>query len=304
MTLVHQITSNRGMLQMCFTQNIDTLERLAGVPPEKLVEAHRSFADNRCIDCGAEFPSDKMRKLVMTCNPEAPGGVNVPRCKDPKCGRLVKPDVVFFGESLPEKFHNTLHTLPFADLALVIGTSFTVHPFAHLPEMVHLAPCNNTVCELWDLLGWHKDLEKTWAETEGLVVVSPPVPEPSQVKTVKSVMGDHLAQLMENKLNLSAAENAEAVAAVVVENTQLQPTSNTQRATVSIRVSLAWVPELAPIPDKESVLVLMAPTGHYVDIRIKLPPTELSPLPSFLKHQPTILPKLLQTRHSHGNSQE
>ncbi|KAG8686682.1 Sir2 histone deacetylase Hst2 [Ceratobasidium sp. 423] len=274
--------------------NIDTLERLAGVPPEKLVEAHGSFADNHCVDYGAEFPSDEMRKLVMTRNPVAPGGVNVPRCKDTKCGRLVKPNIVFFGESLPEKFHNAPHMLPFADLALVIGTSLTVHPFARLPEMVHLAPCDDAVRELCDLLGWHEDLEKTWAKTGGLVVgpsssvspALPPVPEPSRVETVKSAMGDRLAQLMGNKLNLSTGENAEAVAAAVAENTQSQPTSNTGKATASIRVSLAWVPEPAPIPDEGSVLVLTAPTGHYVDIHIKLPPTK-SPTTSQLSETPT-----------------
>ncbi|CAE6526566.1 unnamed protein product [Rhizoctonia solani] len=294
-----KLLSDKGMLQMCFTQNIDTLERLAGVPADKLVEAHGSFAENHCVDCGAEFPSDEMRELVMTRNPNAPGGVNVPRCKDPSCEGLVKPDIVFFGESLPEKFHNSLHTLPFADLALVIGTSLTVHPFARLPEMVsdrcprallnmevaghferaddvvHLAPCDDAVRELCDLLGWREDLEKTWAETEGLVVgpsssVLPAYGRPP-CPTVKSAMGDRLAQLMENKLNLSAAENAEAVAAAVAENTQSQPTSDTRKATASIRVSLAWVPEPAPIPDEESVLVLTAPSGHYVDIRIKLP---------------------------------
>lgn len=49
--------------------------------------------------------------------------------------------------------------------------------------------------------------------------------------------------------------------------------------TASIRVSLAWESEPAPVPDEESVLVLTAPTGEYVDIRIKLsaPSTSDSP---------------------------
>ena len=41
-----------------------------------------------------------MRKLVITPNPNVPGGVNIPNCKDPKWGGLVKPDIVFFGESV------------------------------------------------------------------------------------------------------------------------------------------------------------------------------------------------------------
>ena len=39
------------MLLRCFTQNIDTLERMAGVVSDNIVEAHGSFATNRCIDC-------------------------------------------------------------------------------------------------------------------------------------------------------------------------------------------------------------------------------------------------------------
>jgi NAD-dependent SIR2 family protein deacetylase len=38
----------RGALRRCYTQNIDCLERAAGVPPERLVEAHGSFASSRC----------------------------------------------------------------------------------------------------------------------------------------------------------------------------------------------------------------------------------------------------------------
>ena len=46
---------------------------------------------------------------------------------------LVKPDIVFFGESLPPRFFQKMQTdFPKADLLIVMGTSLTVHPFASL----------------------------------------------------------------------------------------------------------------------------------------------------------------------------
>ena len=75
---------------MCFTQNIDTLERRAGVPDDKLVEAHGSFATHACIDCHASYADDKMKIAVET--------QEVPRCGE--CEGLVKPNIVFFGESV------------------------------------------------------------------------------------------------------------------------------------------------------------------------------------------------------------
>ncbi|KAB5589946.1 NAD-dependent histone deacetylase SIR2 [Ceratobasidium theobromae] len=335
-TITHsfiKLLADKDMLHMCFTQNIDTLERLAGVPASKLVEAHGSFAENHCVDCGTKFPSDEMRELVMTPNPAVPGGVNVPKCKIKGCGGLVKPDIVFFGESLPERFHQSLKTLPFADLAIVMGTSLKVHPFARLPEMVsdrcprvlmnmeaaggfgrgddviHLAPCDDAVRELCDLLGWRDELEATWAATEGLIA-GPPISRPvasqseSKVKTAKKVVETggmkDLAQMMAERLNLnadspSAQKNAGAVAesiAAVTDPVDTPPASAlTQRkATASTRVSLSWVPNPAPVPDEDSVLVLTALTGHYVDVRIKLsstmPQGDLSTITAPLSESP------------------
>jgi len=79
----------------------------------------------------------------------------VPRCERRRCGGLVKPDIVFFGESvstnylvvtyldidfgtqqLPKEFHSSVLTLHQADLLIIIGTSLTVHPFASLVDFV------------------------------------------------------------------------------------------------------------------------------------------------------------------------
>jgi NAD-dependent histone deacetylase SIR2 len=167
----------KGILLQLFTQNIDCLERAAGVPEDLIVEAHGSFATQRCIDCQAPFPNDTMRDHVSRGE--------VPHCKE--CKGLVKPDIVFFGESLPEAFRARSKHAREADLALILGTSLSVHPFAALPEEVRetvprvlfnlervghlgqraddvlvLGDCDSGVRKLADALGWREELEEEW----------------------------------------------------------------------------------------------------------------------------------------------
>ncbi|WWC95112.1 hypothetical protein V866_001964 [Kwoniella sp. B9012] len=110
------------VLKRVFTQNIDTLETLAGLPEEMIVEAHGSFARSHCLD-------------LVRCD-------NLVKSKGKKgkdkgvCGGLVKPDIVFFGENLPDRFFNLLPELKQCDLLLVIGTSLQVQPFASLVDRV------------------------------------------------------------------------------------------------------------------------------------------------------------------------
>lgn len=130
-TLTHsflRLLVDKNCLLRCFTQNIDTLERRAGVPSHKIVEAHGSFATSRCIgiSCRTEMDADRMREILKQNG--------TPRC--PKCKALVKPDIVFFGESLPESFFAQIGDLAKADLLIVIGTSLQVQPFASLPDRV------------------------------------------------------------------------------------------------------------------------------------------------------------------------
>jgi NAD-dependent histone deacetylase SIR2 len=92
-TLTHsfiKLLSDNGLLGLCLTQNIDTLERRAGIPAEKIIEAHGSFATQRCIQCKRSFDDAEMKKIVEE--------ERIPRCKT--CKGLVKPDIVFFGESV------------------------------------------------------------------------------------------------------------------------------------------------------------------------------------------------------------
>ncbi|KAL8738761.1 MAG: hypothetical protein Q9181_000516 [Wetmoreana brouardii] len=114
-----------GLLLKLFTQNIDCLERAAGVPDDKIVEAHGSFARQRCIDCHEPYPDDLMKQAISRCE--------VPHCTKDGCNGLVKPDIVFFGEALPEDFHRNRLLPESADLVIIMGTSLTVQPFASLP---------------------------------------------------------------------------------------------------------------------------------------------------------------------------
>ncbi|KAB5547292.1 DHS-like NAD/FAD-binding domain-containing protein [Coniochaeta sp. 2T2.1] len=172
----------KGLLFHLFTQNIDCLEREAGVPGDLIVEAHGSFATQRCIECKEPYPDDKMLEHVKLGQ--------VPRCEN--CSGLVKPDIVFFGEQLPDVFRSKQHYPVMADMVLILGTSLTVHPFASLPEtvredaprvlfnlervggigsraddVVELGDCDAGIRKLADALGWRDELEAAWRRVVG-----------------------------------------------------------------------------------------------------------------------------------------
>ena len=87
-----RLLAERNLLHTCFTQNIDTLERRAGVPHEKIVEAHGSFASQHCIKCGSAYPDDLIKEKIES--------QELPICTKKRCNGYVKPDIVFFGESV------------------------------------------------------------------------------------------------------------------------------------------------------------------------------------------------------------
>ena len=123
----HEIVAElegRGLVQAVITQNIDRLHRAAGT--DDLIEVHGSISHSICMDCGGRFELDNVVGQLES-HPET-----APECT--RCFTPLKPDVVLFGEFLPEDALRRAHDLAQdADLMLAIGSSLEVHPVATLP---------------------------------------------------------------------------------------------------------------------------------------------------------------------------
>mmetsp|Transcript_10154 Transcript_10154/g.37174 ORF Transcript_10154/g.37174 Transcript_10154/m.37174 type:complete len:215 (+) Transcript_10154:3-647(+) len=89
-----RLLHERGHLLRCFTQNIDSLEALAGLPKEKIVAAHGNFDSATCLTTKRKVPIEEVRAAI------ADGKRGWQALKE-KHGGLVKPDIVFFGEVGP-----------------------------------------------------------------------------------------------------------------------------------------------------------------------------------------------------------
>jgi NAD-dependent deacetylase len=115
----------RGALEAVVTQNIDGLHAQAGT--RELIEVHGSIAHASCLKCLAQYElEDVQARLVAD-----PDGV--PRCD---CGQPLKPDVVLFGEFLPEAAIERAEELAErADVLLCVGSSLEVYPVAELPSI-------------------------------------------------------------------------------------------------------------------------------------------------------------------------
>ena len=101
------------------TQNIDNLHRRAG--SRTVYELHGNIERNYCIGCGMNYSDDTI-----------PAFDSAPRCA--RCGGLIRPDVVWFGEVLPvEEWNASATAAEHADVFLSIGTSAVVYPAASLP---------------------------------------------------------------------------------------------------------------------------------------------------------------------------
>ena len=115
----------RGLVRGVITQNIDRLHRLAG--SRHLIEVHGSIEWSICMDCRGKLPIDRVVELLEA-------GEGAPEC--PACMVPLKPDVVLFGELLPERALAEAHALAMdADLMLCVGSSLEVYPVAGLPAI-------------------------------------------------------------------------------------------------------------------------------------------------------------------------
>ncbi|GLD65654.1 NAD-dependent protein deacetylase sirtuin-2, partial [Lates japonicus] len=190
-----KMLKDKGLLKRCYTQNIDTLERVAGLEGDDLIEAHGTFYTSHCVSfcCRKEYSLDWMKEKIFSDD--------IPRCD--KCSSLVKPDIVFFGENLPVRFFTSMKMdFPRCDLLIVMGTSLQVQPFAGLVgrvskscprllinmekagqadplfgllgfgggmdfdsdkayrDVAHISTCDDGCLALADLLGWKVELEE------------------------------------------------------------------------------------------------------------------------------------------------
>eukprot|EP00730_Choanoeca_flexa_P008650 TRINITY_DN12517_c1_g1_i1.p2 TRINITY_DN12517_c1_g1~~TRINITY_DN12517_c1_g1_i1.p2 ORF type:complete len:301 (+),score=62.54 TRINITY_DN12517_c1_g1_i1:1551-2453(+) len=142
-TLTHRFAAmlhKRNMLQRVLTQNIDGLDYMTGLPPDKIVSVHGSLGRIQCEACQADMPMEDFRALVRTNikdiyqqDPSAPATstpIPCPNCTKPQ----VKPATVLYGGQLPSDFFISMEAdLPMTDLLFVCGTSLTVAPASQVP---------------------------------------------------------------------------------------------------------------------------------------------------------------------------
>lgn len=128
--IIHKVEPNAGHyaiaeLEKYFnvtvvTQNIDNLHRRAG--STKIYELHGNIERNYCVDCHSFYNS-----------PDLELSNKAPRCN--KCSGLIRPDVVWFGEMLPQdQFSEGEKAAEWSDICFVVGTSAVVFPAAYIPQ--------------------------------------------------------------------------------------------------------------------------------------------------------------------------
>lgn len=114
---------DKGKLAGIATQNIDMLHQKAGL--SNVYEVHGSPILHHCRRCGDEKTFEEIMAMLK--------GGGIPKCT---CGGAYKPDITFFGESLPEEAFRSAQELAIrSDVFLVLGTSLTVFPAAGLPRL-------------------------------------------------------------------------------------------------------------------------------------------------------------------------
>ncbi|MDD5169026.1 MAG: Sir2 family NAD-dependent protein deacetylase [Syntrophales bacterium] len=115
-----------GKVQCVITQNVDDLHQKGGSNPQNVYELHGNMKWMKCLSCGERYDMDDLF-LRYGSQPHAPV------CE--QCRGILKAEVIFFGEALPEK---TLTAAAYhastCDLLIVIGSSLVVYPAAYMPK--------------------------------------------------------------------------------------------------------------------------------------------------------------------------
>lgn len=106
-----------GKVKIVVTQNIDMLHEKAG--SKKIVNCHGSYETATCQQCRQKYRLEEYLEKLQSGD--------IPYCN---CKGVIKPDVTFFGEALPQEFYDILETPPELDLIIAVGTSLQVEPAA------------------------------------------------------------------------------------------------------------------------------------------------------------------------------
>ncbi|MFM5905051.1 MAG: NAD-dependent protein deacetylase [Micrococcales bacterium] len=133
---------NAGIVSAIITQNVDGLHQAAGA--ESVIDLHGRLDRVKCLSCSLILSRSHMDELLQALNPTVKKSVDfeftpdgdaeveaskdflVPSC--PTCGGILKPDVVFFGESVPlDLVEHAMAFVDSADAMLVAGTSLAVN---------------------------------------------------------------------------------------------------------------------------------------------------------------------------------
>ncbi|KAF9088609.1 NAD-dependent histone deacetylase sir2 [Mortierella sp. AD031] len=200
-----KLLEDHGKLLRNYTQNIDTLEQKAGI--HSVLQCHGSFATASCVRCRSQVQGDEIKESIfkqevaycLVCKKPTPPPKARKRSKakfdyydddddedsdeDEENRALMKPDIVFFGEKLPQVFDRSLaEDRELVDLLIVIGSSLKVAPVSdimhQLPNSVPqilinrtpnnqmdfdvqlLGNCDTIVAELCRMVGWELKHDK------------------------------------------------------------------------------------------------------------------------------------------------
>lgn len=153
-----KLLQDKGKLLRNYTQNIDNLEGNVGLFPENVIQCHGSFATATCITCRYKVPGETLypnirskkiaycpfceseRKMLLKkydkYEDEGLGSYS-PKFQFLQSFGVMKPDITFFGENLPERYHSTIkNDVKECDLLITIGTSLKVAPVSEIVNKI------------------------------------------------------------------------------------------------------------------------------------------------------------------------
>lgn len=111
----------KGIIQAIITQNVDGLHQKAG--SQKVYELHGNLREGTCQNCARKYSLEQILDKLLLQIP--------PRCDS--CKGILKPDLVLFGDFLPDDFYRAEEEVVHCDFLWVIGSSLVVEPAASLP---------------------------------------------------------------------------------------------------------------------------------------------------------------------------